>query len=127
MKKLLAIVLTLALCMGLVVLPASAEEVAKPEKITIFVDGTVFTESNAQDKFIERWEELSGIELEIIQPDHDAYYDVLQQTDCFRRMARCNDPFFHLLCSLCLRRRAVGHDRRLGEQRHQEQRPLYRR
>ena len=45
MKKLLAIVLTLALCMGLVVLPASAEEVAKPEKITIFVDGTVFTES----------------------------------------------------------------------------------
>ena len=57
MKKLLAIVLTLALCMGLVVLPASAEEeVAKPEKITIFVDGTVFTESNAQDKFIERWE-----------------------------------------------------------------------
>ena len=79
MKKLLAIVLTLALCMGLVVLPASAEEVAKPEKITIFVDGTVFTESNAQDKFIERWEELSGIELEIIQPDHDAYYDVLQQ------------------------------------------------
>ena len=54
-KKLLAIVLTLALCMGLVVLPASAEEVAKPEKITIFVDGTVFTESNAQDKFIERW------------------------------------------------------------------------
>ena len=38
MKKLLAIVLTLALCMGLVVLPASAEEVAKPEKTIRIMD-----------------------------------------------------------------------------------------
>lgn len=59
---------------------AEKEEVKKPEKITIMVDGTVFTKQNAQDKFIESWEKLTGIQLEITQPDHDAYYDVLGQT-----------------------------------------------
>ncbi len=77
MKKLLALVLALVLCMGLV---SATAEVEKPEKITIFIDGTVVTEPNGQAEFKARWEELSGIELEIIQPDHDAYYDVLQQT-----------------------------------------------
>lgn len=78
MKKLLALVLALVMCMGLVTVSASADS-EKPEKITIFVDGTVLTEPNGQAEFIARWEELSGIELEIIQPDHDAYYDVMQQ------------------------------------------------
>lgn len=59
---------------------AAETEVKKPDKITIMNDGTVFTKENGQDKFIERWEELTGIELEIIQPDHDAYYDVVGQT-----------------------------------------------
>lgn len=53
-----------------------------PGKITVMVDGTVFTKENGQEEFIERWEELNDgkIELEIVQPDHDAYYDVLGQT-----------------------------------------------
>ncbi len=55
-------------------------EIAKPEKITIMVDGTVTTKINNRDAFEKRWEELTGIELEIIQPDHDAYYDVMGQT-----------------------------------------------
>lgn len=55
--------------------------VEKPEKITIMVDGTFqATKANGQDEWVERWEELTGIELEVIQPDHDAYYDVLGQT-----------------------------------------------
>lgn len=56
--------------------------IAIPDKITIMCDGTVFTKENGQEEFIERWEEINGnkIELEIIQPDHDAYYDVLGQT-----------------------------------------------
>ncbi len=77
MKKILTLVLALAMllsCMGI----ASAD-VEKPEKITIFIDGTVVTEPNGQAQFEARWEELTGIDLEIIQPDHDAYYDVLQQ------------------------------------------------
>ena len=78
MKKLLALVLALVLCMGLV--SVASAEVEKPEKITIFIDGTVVTEPNGQAQFEARWEELTGIDLEIIQPDHDAYYDVLQQT-----------------------------------------------
>lgn len=55
-------------------------DIKKPEKITIMVDGTVTTKANNREAFVKRWEELTGIELEIIQPDHDAYYDVLGQT-----------------------------------------------
>lgn len=78
MKKLLSLVMALVLCAGMFTF-AAADDVEKPEKITIFVDGTVPTEPNGQAELIARWEELTGIELEIIQPDHDAYYDVLQQ------------------------------------------------
>ena len=55
-------------------------EIKKPEKITVLVDGTVTTKINNRDAFEKRWEELTGIELEFIQPDHDAYYDVVGQT-----------------------------------------------
>lgn len=54
--------------------------IEKPEKIKIMVDGTVMTKINNRDAFEKRWEELTGIELEITQPDHDAYYDVIGQT-----------------------------------------------
>ena len=79
MKKLLALTLALAMCMTMIVVTASAEEVTKPEKISIFIDGTVVTQENGQAQFEARWEELTGIDLEITQPDHDAYFDVLQQ------------------------------------------------
>ena len=60
---------------------AEAEpEVEKPEEITIMVDGTVFTQENGQDEFIAKLEELTGIKINVIQPDHDAYYDVVGQT-----------------------------------------------
>lgn len=55
-------------------------EIKKPEKITIMVDGTVTKLVDNRDAFEKKWEELTGIELEIIQPDHSAYYDVLGQT-----------------------------------------------
>ena len=35
---------------------------------------------NGQEEWVNKWEELTGIELEVIQPDHSAYYDVLGQT-----------------------------------------------
>ena len=41
---------------------------------------TIPTKVNNRDAFEARWEELTGIDLEIIQPDHDAYYDVMGQT-----------------------------------------------
>ena len=58
----------------------SADSIVKPEKIKIMVDGTLVTKANARDQFEAKWEELTGIDLEIIQPDHDAYYDVVGQT-----------------------------------------------
>ncbi len=77
MKKLVSLMLAMALCMSMVVLSASAEE---NFKITIFVDGTIPDQNNGRDQFEARWEELHpGFDLEIIQPDHSAYYDVMQQ------------------------------------------------
>lgn len=57
-----------------------ADDIVKPEKITIMVDGTLFTKENGRDAFETKWEELTGIDLVIIQPDHDAYSDVVGQT-----------------------------------------------
>lgn len=59
---------------------SSSSDAVKPEKIKVMVDGTVFTKQNGQKEFIEKWQELSGIQLEVVQPDHDAYYDVVGQT-----------------------------------------------
>lgn len=77
MKRLAALILALALCMSMVVISASAEDTIK---ITIFVDGTIPDQNNGRDQFEARWEELHpGFDLEIIQPDHSAYAQNLQQ------------------------------------------------
>lgn len=80
MKKLLAFALVLGMLLSLATVSSlAADEVVKPEKITIMVDATLVTSTNGRDAFEARWEELTGVDLEIIQPDHDAYYDVMQQ------------------------------------------------
>ena len=53
-------------------LPASGQ---KPSQITMMVDGTVVTLENGRDEFEARWEALTGIDLVIIQPEHDVYYE----------------------------------------------------
>lgn len=58
---------------------APADEIEKPEEITILVDGTVFTQPNARDEFMAKLEELIGVKINVIQPDHDAYYDNVGQ------------------------------------------------
>ncbi|MBQ9765568.1 MAG: extracellular solute-binding protein [Lachnospiraceae bacterium] len=50
------------------------------DKITIMVDGTLFTLANGRDQFEARLEELMGVEVDIIQPDHSGYYDTVSQT-----------------------------------------------
>lgn len=57
----------------------ATSDIEKPSEITIMVDGTVFTQPNARDEFIAKLEELTGIKINVIQPDHDAYYDVVGQ------------------------------------------------
>lgn len=59
---------------------ATEDEIEKPEKITLFINTNLFTKAKGRDEFEKKWEELTGIDLEIIQPDHDAYSDVLGQT-----------------------------------------------
>ncbi len=92
MKKLTALMLALALCLSMVAISASAEETIK---IVMMVDTTVVDQNNGRDAFELRWEELHpGFELEIIQPDHSAYYDVMQQ-----RMASGDWPDVLILSS----------------------------
>lgn len=81
-RKLMALASSAAMVMASMgIAPAvMADEVEKPEKITVMFDGTVFTQENGQAEFEARWEELTGIDLQIIQPDHSQYYDVLGQT-----------------------------------------------
>ncbi|MCR4875832.1 MAG: extracellular solute-binding protein [Clostridiales bacterium] len=77
MKKLVSLVLALVLCLSMVSFSALADE---PLKITILVDGTIPDQNNGRDAFEAKWEELHpGYDLDIIQPDHSAYYDVMQQ------------------------------------------------
>ena len=85
MKKLLAMATSLALLATSAIVPMTAaaaeeKEVTKPEKITIMVDTTLVNQANGRDAFEARWEKLTGIDLVINQPDHSAYYDVMQQT-----------------------------------------------
>ena len=47
----------------------------KPKQITMMVDGTLITQENGRDEFEAKWEALTGIDLVIIQPAHDVYYD----------------------------------------------------
>ncbi|MBR6027858.1 MAG: extracellular solute-binding protein [Clostridia bacterium] len=91
MKRFVALMLALALCMSLVSISAFADDI----KITILVDGTIPDQNNGRDAFEARWEELHpGYDLEIIQPDHSAYYDVMQQ-----RMASGDWPDVLILSS----------------------------
>ncbi|MFV0342446.1 MAG: extracellular solute-binding protein [Anaerocolumna sp.] len=55
--------------------PEATNEVAKPDKITIMVDKTLLDEASGQKEFAARFQEITGVELEIIQPDHNTYYD----------------------------------------------------
>ena len=85
-KKFLAILVALIMVVGIApVTLSTAKADDLPDKITIFVDGTIPTAENGQSLIIARWEELieakfgKHIQLIIEQPDHDAYYDVMQQ------------------------------------------------
>ena len=78
MKKLVALMLAIALCASLAAIPAAMAD--ETIKITIFVDGTIPDQANGRDEFEARWEELHpGFDLDIIQPDHSSYAQNLQQ------------------------------------------------
>ena len=67
-----------------------------PEEITVMVDGTlVATVEEGQEAFVKKLQELTGIKkINIVQPDHSAYYDNVGTT-----MASKDKPDVILLSS----------------------------
>lgn len=58
----------------------SEDQVEKPEKITVMMNGTVFSQANGRDAFEKALEEKLGLDIEFQQPDHAAYYDNVAMT-----------------------------------------------
>lgn len=87
-KKVLALFLTTAMVVGLASgcgakkQQVTQAEIYLPEEITIMVDGTlVATQEEGQEQFVAKLQELTGIKkINIIQPDHSAYWDKVGQT-----------------------------------------------
>lgn len=52
----------------------SIKEIKKPEKIKLVTD-TQLTEENRRDLFVQKYQELTGIELDLEQPAHNQYYE----------------------------------------------------
>ncbi|NMA84403.1 MAG: extracellular solute-binding protein [Epulopiscium sp.] len=50
------------------------EEVAKPDKIHVMMT-TILTEENGQKALIDKYKEITGIDLEITKPDHNQFYE----------------------------------------------------
>ena len=92
-RKLMALASSAAMVMASMgIAPAvMADEVEKPEKITVMFDGTVFTQENGQAEFEARWEELTGIDLQIIsQTIHSTMmYQVRPSQAAIGRMLIC--------------------------------------
>lgn len=61
------------------VVGSSNASYTKPSSITIMVDGTLITQENGRDEFEKQWEALTGIDLIIIQPEHDIYYEEVEK------------------------------------------------
>ena len=77
-KKIMAVALAATMLVGLTA--CGEKKAADLETLTIMVDNTVVNELNGQAQFIAGLEELMGVKLEVIQPDHSGYYDTVSQT-----------------------------------------------
>lgn len=73
----LALILVAVLILTSVGMAAKKDESTKPKKIVAFLD-TISIEESGQDYFREEYKKFTGIELEIIQPSHNQYYEKLR-------------------------------------------------
>lgn len=69
----LLLVVLLASTVGL-----AARQVPKPKQIVAFLDDTMLTPARGQGQFIAEYKKLTGIDLKIIQPVHNQYYEKLR-------------------------------------------------
>ena len=56
---------------------STPQEVTKPEKITMMVDGTFLDEASGQKEVVAAYKDFTGIDLEITTIDHNSYKDQL--------------------------------------------------
>ena len=54
----------------------AGKEIEKPELITVMEDNTV-TESNGAQAFYDYMQQLTGLNIKWIHPDHSGYYDTV--------------------------------------------------
>lgn len=54
---------------------AVVPEIEKPAEITIMVNGTLLDQASGRQQFEEKFAELDGVKLKVIQPDHNTYND----------------------------------------------------
>lgn len=91
LKKFAAVGLTLTSVVGLVACGSKNEtknqketvdwaSVEKPGKFTVMVDGTVVKETNGAAEFYKYYQELTGLDIEWIRPEHSSYYDSVKNT-----------------------------------------------
>lgn len=87
-KKLAAVGLSLTSVMGLVACGNTSggntttteatvdwASVEKPGKFSVMVDGTIVKETNGAKEFYAYLQQLTGLDIEWIRPDHSGYYD----------------------------------------------------
>ncbi|HYH02630.1 MAG TPA: extracellular solute-binding protein [Bacillota bacterium] len=56
----------------------AAKKVPKPKQIVAFMDDTMRTPAQGQAQICEEYKKMTGIELKIIQPVHNQYYEKLR-------------------------------------------------
>lgn len=79
MKKGIVIVAALLLVVSVLsTVSLAARQVPKPKQIVAFLDDTMLTPARGQAQFIEEYKKETGIDLKIIQPVHNQYYEKLR-------------------------------------------------
>ncbi|HYH05083.1 MAG TPA: extracellular solute-binding protein, partial [Bacillota bacterium] len=71
------VALLLAVCI-LSTVSLAARQVPKPKQIVAFLDDTMLTPARGQEQFVDEYKKLTGIDLKIIQPVHNQYYEKLR-------------------------------------------------
>lgn len=56
---------------------AASGEIVKPEKVTLMINGQMLKEAGGRQLVQDKFKEYTGVELDVIQPDHNSYYDQL--------------------------------------------------
>jgi putative aldouronate transport system substrate-binding protein len=79
LKKRSLMILVLLLVVTSSISFANKKEIDKPKKIVAFLD-TVVLKNSGQEQFCEEFKKQTGIELVIIKPEHNQYFEKLRLT-----------------------------------------------